>query len=238
MPAFEDKQPAREHAWDALQEESVARFPFPTRGRIPNFEGAPQAAQRLVEHPLVVDAERAKVNPDAPQRFVRQALLEAGVEVYVPTPRLRGGFQRLDPDAIPVAEHEEAAKLSRMEDSAEPVDLDELPAVDVIVAGSVAVSPQGRRAGKGEGYSDLEYAILRELGHPPAPVVTTVHPLQVVDGLPREGTDVPLSLVVMPEETIEIDDPPPAPEGIDWSKLEEERIEEMPVLQELRDASR
>jgi hypothetical protein len=42
----------------------------------------------------------------------------------------------------------------------------------------------GRRCGKGEGYSDLEFAILRELGHPPVPVATTVHDLQVVDSCP------------------------------------------------------
>jgi hypothetical protein len=38
--------------------------------------------------------------------------------------------------------------------------------LDAIICGSVAVTRDGRRCGKGEGYSDLEFAILRELGHP------------------------------------------------------------------------
>jgi 5-formyltetrahydrofolate cyclo-ligase len=62
-----------------------------------------------------------------------------------------------------------------------------------------------------------------------------VHPVQVVDELPREATDVAVSLVVTPEETIEIDDPPPAPDGIDWTELSEERVDEMPILEQLRD---
>ena len=40
-----------------------------------------------------------------------------------------------------------------------------------------------------EGYSDLEFAILRELGHPLVPVATTVHDLQVVHSAPRDPTD-------------------------------------------------
>jgi len=45
--------------------------------------------------------------------------------------------------------------------------------LDAIVCGSVAVRRDGRRCGKGEGYSDLEFAILRELGQPPVPVATS-----------------------------------------------------------------
>jgi hypothetical protein len=37
-----------------------------------------------------------------------------------------------------------------------------------------------RRSGKGEGYSDLEFAILRELGHAMVPFATTVCDLQIV----------------------------------------------------------
>lgn len=235
-PAFDDKQAAREWVWDRLDEEGVARFPFPPRGRIPNFEGAPEAARRLLDHQLLEDADTIKVNPDAPQRFVRQLALETSITVYVPTPRLRGGFYRLDPSVIG-DDLEDAAKLSKMEAYAEPVGLDELPEMDAIVAGSVAVTDSGHRAGKGEGYSDLEYAILRELGHAPAPVVTTVHSLQVVEAIPRDETDVPLSVVCTPETTIEVDDPPPAPGGIDWPLLSEDRLDEMPVLRKLRRSS-
>jgi len=102
------------------------------------------------------------------------------------------------------------------------------------VCGSVAVTRRGRRAGKGEGYSDLEYAILRELGHPPLPVLTSVHPLQVLEEIPRDRQDLPLSWIATPEETIRVRRPPAPPRGIAWSKLPPEALEAMPVLRELR----
>jgi len=71
-----------------------------------------------------------------------------------------------------------------------------------IVCGSVTVTRDGRRCGKGEGYSDLEFAILRELGHPPMPVATTVHDLQVVTSVPRDPTDQPLSVIATPTHAI------------------------------------
>jgi 5-formyltetrahydrofolate cyclo-ligase len=106
--------------------------------------------------------------------------------------------------------------------------------MDAIVCGSVAVTRSGRRCGKGEGYSDLEYAILRELGHRPVPVATTVHGLQLVTDFPRDSNDLPLSFIVTPNETIRVRHPPPAPSGIDWTRLTEEDLDAMPVLRELR----
>lgn len=231
---FGQKAEARDTIWDAMDERGVARFPFPPHGRIPNFEGAREAAARLFEAPLLEDATRLKVNPDAPQRYVRIEALRRGCTVYVPTPRLRGGFKRLDPETIPDDDISSAASLSKMDQWAEPVDLDDLPSLDVIITGSVAVTRDGRRCGKGEGYSDLEYAILRELGHAPVPVATTVHPLQVVDELPADPHDLSLSLVVTPDELVSIDETRSAPDGIDWSVLSDEQIESMPILQTLR----
>jgi 5-formyltetrahydrofolate cyclo-ligase len=107
-------------------------------------------------------------------------------------------------------------------------------AADAIVCGSVAVTRDGRRCGKGEGYSDLEFAILRELGHPLVPVATTVHDLQVVDSVPRDPTDQPLSVIATPTHAIRIKRPSAAPTGIDWTRLSAEDLEEMPILAELK----
>jgi 5-formyltetrahydrofolate cyclo-ligase len=220
--------------WDALRAAGVARFPFPPHGRIPNFQGAEQAAERLLAHPLFAKVRRIKVNPDAPQRPLRAAALARGIVVYVPTPRLRGGFRRFDPAKIPADRIADAASLSRGSRWGEAVALRHLPRLDAIVAGSVAVTGDGRRCGKGEGYSDLEFAILRELGHPPVPVATTVHALQIVGGFPRDSNDLPLSLIVTADETISVKRPPPAPAGIEWDRLTEEDLDEMPILRELR----
>lgn len=213
----------------------MARFPFPPHGRIPNFRGAEQAAERLFAHPLFARVRRIKVNPDAPQRPLRAAALARGIVVYVPTPRLRGGFKRFDPAKIPPDRIADAASLSRGSRWGESVRLHDLPQLDAIVAGSVAVTRDGRRCGKGEGYSDLEFAILRELGHAAVPVATTVHPLQIVGGFPRESNDLPLTIIVTPDETITVRRPPPAPSRIEWDRLSEADLDEMPVLRELRD---
>ena len=63
---FESKGDARQWAWDTLQEQKLARFPFPPHGRIPNFAGAREAALRLFEEPPWRDAACIKVNPDSP----------------------------------------------------------------------------------------------------------------------------------------------------------------------------
>jgi 5-formyltetrahydrofolate cyclo-ligase len=232
---FQDKDRARTAVWSTLDEEGVARFPFPPHGRIPNFDGAPAAAERLFTIDLFSDASCMKVNPDAPQRYVRIEALERGCTVLVPTPRLRAGFKRLDPATIPPDERASAASLSNMDQWAAPVALEDLPPLDAIVTGSVAVTRAGHRCGKGEGYSDLEYAILRELGHDPVPVATTVHPLQIVASVPTDPHDLPLSTLVTPDETISVDNPPPPPDGIDWAALSDEALDEMPILQAVKE---
>lgn len=232
------KSRIRKRIWDRLQADGVARFPFPPHGRIPNFAGAREAAERLLAHPAMARVKRMKVNPDAPQRPLREAALRAGITLFVPTPRLRGGFYRFDPKKIPADRIREAASLSRGCAFAEPVALEDLPRMDWIVAGSVAVTRDGKRCGKGEGYSDIEYAILRELGHPPVPVATTVHPLQVVRSMPRDSNDLPVRLIVTPNEVIDVEKPPPAPRGVDWKLLPDDALEQMPILAELRDKKR
>jgi 5-formyltetrahydrofolate cyclo-ligase len=97
----------------------------------------------------------------------------------------------------------------------------------------VAVNRQGARVGKGGGYSDLEFALLTEekkIG-PQTPIVTTVHPLQIVDeDIPITDHDIPLDAIITPDETIETRSLYPRPKGIYWNMLTQEKIEEIPVL--------
>jgi len=236
LPArrYDDKAAARRAVWQALRDFKVARFPFPVEGRIPNFAGADAAAARLVAHPLFLRARRVKVNPDAPQRYVRKALLDRGIEILTPTPRLQGGFHLLDPRIIPAEHYFDAASLKMGGRWGRPVALSELPHVDLIVMGSVAVTPDGKRLGKGHGYADLEFAILRELGQPPVPVCTTVHPLQVLEDFPLQAHDVPVTLIATPEALLEVAEPLPSPVGIEWETLSEESLDAMPPLRELQ----
>jgi 5-formyltetrahydrofolate cyclo-ligase len=220
--------------WDTLEREKLARFPFPPHGRIANFAGAAIAAQRLFTLQVFGAAKRLKVNPDSPQLHVRLEALRRGISLYVPTPRLRAGFNLLDPAEIPQDAYRQAASLSGMKHWSREVSLSEMRPVDAIVTGCSAVTVGGKRCGKGEGYSDIEYAILRELGQPPVPVATTVHDVQVVEDFPTESNDLPLDYIVTPTRIIEVDSPPPAPDRIHWELLSDDDLEAMPILKALR----
>ncbi|AFK19713.1 5-formyltetrahydrofolate cyclo-ligase [Haloferax mediterranei ATCC 33500] len=235
-----DKAALRDTVWDELESSGEARFPFPPHGRIPNFADARAAADRLAGTPEWADATAIKANPDAPQLPVRRRALREGKVVYMAVPRLRDErcFYELDPARIDDDNLDSAPTVSHVESYAEQVAPDELPAIDFVVSGSVVVSEQGVRIGKGEGFSDLEYAVLQGLGavDDETTIATTVHELQVRDDLPEpDSHDVPMDLVVTPERTVRTETPYPRPEGIDWSALSAERLEEMPVLQRLRD---
>ena len=147
-------------------------------------------------------------------------------------PRLAGGFMVLDPASIPAELAWQAAARAAWPRFATPVELKDLPPFDAIVTGCVAVTPAGKRAGKGAGYSDLEFAILRELGHAPAAVATTVHDVQVVEDFPIAPHDQPLSLIATPTRLIDIANPLPAPTGIDWQHLPKDAFDLMPILRE------
>lgn len=127
MTRHADKQAARQAVWDALAAGGHARFPTPPHGRNPNFAGAADAAARLFACEPWRSARGIKVNPDAPQRYVRIEALQRGIEVYVPSPRLRGGFRRLDPSRIADEDLRAATGLSRMAHRFDGGALDAMP---------------------------------------------------------------------------------------------------------------
>jgi len=231
-----DKRDLRERIWNYLEDEGIARFPFPPHDRIPNFAGAKDAADRLAETREWENAGAVKANPDAPQLPVRRRALREGKTVYMAVPRLRDAepFYELDPAEIPPDEHDSAPTISHVEEYARQVGPEEVPSIDLVVSGSVAVTEAGARVGKGEGYSDLEYAVLRELElvGEETPIATTVHDAQVVtDAVEVEAHDVPMDLVVTPSETIRTETEFERPTGVFWDALSDERIAEIPVLE-------
>ena len=230
-----DKQTLRERVWDELEESGEARFPFPPHGRIPNFAGADEAADRLAETEAWQTAETVKANPDAPQLPVRRAALRQGKTLYMAVPRLRDEqcFLELDPEKVDDIQH--ATTVGGSAEAGVPVGPEEMPDIDLIISGSVAVTEAGERVGKGEGYSDLEFAVLREFGlvDDDTATATTVHEMQVAEvDVPTSSHDVPMELVVTPERTIEAPTGE-KPSGIDWEQAGE-RVEEIPVLDRLQ----
>ncbi|MFP4632754.1 MAG: 5-formyltetrahydrofolate cyclo-ligase, partial [Halobacteriales archaeon] len=178
-----------------------------------------------------------KANPDSPQLPVRRRALREGKTVYMAVPRLRDerAFVRLDPGEISDGSLDEAATVSSYADHGVAVLPSDVEDVDLVVSGCVAVTREGGRLGKGEGYSDLEWAVLRELDVVSAdtPVATTVHSIQVRDVDVRlEAHDVSVDVVVTPDDVLRT--PSRAkPDGVDRGMLSDGDVDEMPVLRRL-----
>lgn len=227
------KDALRRDIWTLLEEKRVSRFPG-AQGRIPNFTGAENCARFLSELPLWKDARVLKVNPDSPQRAIRQRALEEGKILYMAVPRLHSPkpFIELDPKKLTTSPYN-ASSIKGAVKYGRPVSLDEVRRIDLIICGSVAVNRRGARIGKGGGYSDLEYALLREEKKVDerTPIVTTVHPLQILDTeMPMTEHDIPLNAIITPEEVITLKPQFPKPKGIYWDILPSEKIDTIPVL--------
>lgn len=231
-----EKDAIRKKIWSLMEEKGVTEFPKPVFGRIPNFVGAENAALRLCQQIEYQGAEVVKVNPDAPQRPVRMKVLLDGKKLLMPTPRLRKGFMVLDPDEVPRESYSRASTIKGAFRYGRLGPLQELPRVDLIVTGSVAVAKDGVRIGKGGGYSEIEYGVLREIGavNEETPIFTTIHDLQIVDEAPAEPHDLTVDAVVTPTTVIRVNRRAGRPSGVFWDNLKERQLEDIPTLVELR----
>jgi len=232
------KQAIRERIWRILEERDIAAFPRPVYGRIPNFKGAERACGSLATTEEFKKARVVKINPDAPQRPCRETALSLGKTVIMPTPRIKEGFLLLDPFQIPRNAYREASTISGAFKWGRPVKPWELPRVDLVVIGSVAVNPHtGRRLGKSHGYAEIEWGILSafdKVGED-TPVATTVHDIQLVDDdIPKEPFDLPVDIIATPNRLIRTRRVDPKPRGIFWEYVTEEMLREIPLLAEVR----
>lgn len=235
---LERKAELREQLWVALEDAGADRFPG-AQGRIPNFTGAEDAAERLRSLQLWADVATLKANPDSPQWPVRQRALEDGKPVYMPVPRLaeEPPFILLDPAALDESPRS-VSSIKGASRHGRPVEVDELEPVALVVVGSVGASEDGARLGKGGGFSDLEFALAREAGliGPDTVVVTTVHEVQLVEPgrLPMAAHDVPVDVIVTPERVIDCrGGPHRRPDGVRWEELTDEKIDAIPLLRRL-----
>jgi len=231
-----DKDVLRQEIWTLLKtHHATKRDPV---GHIPNFVGAEVAAARLAELAVWQQAQVVKCNPDAPQKSVRLQALRDGKRLYMAVPRLarKQCFVALHREAL-AAKEIPLTQAANMRDAlihGELVTFDDMQPINLVVVGCVAVTPTGGRTGKGAGFADLELAMLREGGlvQPDTPIVTTVHPLQVVAGdrLPMQAHDWPLDWVVTPQKTLATQTTFARPSGLDWKSLQSDQIRKIPVL--------
>jgi 5-formyltetrahydrofolate cyclo-ligase len=227
----EAKQAIRTRIWDLLEREHVTEPGV--HGHIPAFTGAKAAAARLADLPAWQAARVIKAVPDTAQQPVRERALRDGKLLYIAVPRLAADlpFRVLDPRRLRVSPAEAAstdgaARLGPLISTAD------MQPINMVVCGSVAVSRNGARLGKGAGYSDIEVALLHEAGliTPATVIATTVHDLQVItDPIPEAEHDFSVDLIITPTQTI-LCSPPRRPGRLYWEHLSAEQIAAIPVL--------
>ncbi|XP_061670565.1 methenyltetrahydrofolate synthase domain-containing protein isoform X2 [Syngnathoides biaculeatus] len=229
----------RQKVWDYIEENNLANFPRPVHNRIPNFKGAFTACPKVSELEVFTQTNEVKVDPDKPLEGARLAVLQAHKTLLVPTPRLRSGlFNKIVPPQGANKEQLRTCSSSQgVKDFSVPIGLDAKVKVDLVVVGSVAVSEKGFRIGKGEGFADLEYAMMASMGavDESTVVVTVVHDCQVVD-IPEElmeKHDLTVDYILTPSRVIKTNCLSPKPQGIIWTKLDTEKLEKIPILKKL-----
>lgn len=110
----------------------------------------------------------------------------------------------------------------------------------MVIVGSVVVSRDGYRIGRGNGFNDLDIGLLIEIGSitPKTVIATMVHDEQVVDNLPTnlfQKYDTPVDIIITPTEVIRVTNRLPRPTGIYWELLSERRLKIVPSLQVLKE---
>lgn len=181
----------RERVWVALQKAGAVAYPAPAFGHHPNFRGASQAAKillpELFSRGLLEPGDTVLSYPDYVLRGLRKGLLESGVSVVVPAQH-GDAYRLLASSKVTPAK---ASTIAGAEKEGEP--LTTPPHCRLALVACVAVSRAGQSLGKGYGFS-LPAAALE------LPVVTLVHPLQVLPDLP--ASDHVLTAFATPEEVV------------------------------------
>lgn len=227
------KAAIRQKVWELLRRAHAIRLPGPRTG-VPHFIEADRAAQLLRELAVWRRAAVVKVSADVPQLFVRRLSIEDGKLLYIALPYLRAERcfievdpQRLGRQGLLAASLPCACRYGRL------VAPRDMRPIDLVVSGAVAVARDGSRVGKGGGYEDLAYALLREEGkvRESTPIATTVHPLQIVsDRVTMFPHDVPVDFLVTPSDVVATRPHHARPRGIYWDLLPPTKISAMPAL--------
>lgn len=234
MGGPKEKQAIREEIWRKMAQEGFHADPY---GRIPPFPGQNKAAERLRRTSPYKESTTVLVPPDRPQFQVRINLLQDRKRLIMPTPGFQDGFYEIPGNLMAPSLWGKAVSSTGVTRYGRklPTSFAVIGEVDLMVTGAVAVSRQGDRIGKGTGYFDLEYTILKEIGSvlEEVPIIAVVHDLQVFEELPWDEKDVSIDLIVTPTTTIQVHNPRRRPIGIDWPAIPGRQMRRMRPFREL-----
>ncbi len=180
-----------------MEANDLITFPKPCFGRIPNFKGAELASQRLLSIPEFLKAKGVFSAPDGVLKSARRIVLSEGKSLIVALPHITGFLEikgkELKDKAITIPNFRRYGQPPKTE-------------IEIFLQGSVAVDRKGYRLGKGKGYGDKEYQILKEMGlvRKRPVVITVVHDCQVFEDFSDlvEPHDIKVDYILTPTQTI------------------------------------
>ena len=198
----------REQVWQAV--DAFVTGPKPVKGRIPNFNGAKEAARNLTTTKEFKRAKVIKVHPSLNATSLREYVLRSGKILLVPPlPGHDFLYYRVNPEDVRNEKYNWAAQKRGFNRIGICLQLKDIPKIDLFVTAATVVSAEGCRAGKGKGYGEVEWAICHEIGLVDAstPVATLVHDVQVVDSTKftvdmMECHDLPVDIIATPTKLI------------------------------------
>jgi 5-formyltetrahydrofolate cyclo-ligase len=240
---MEERSTARARVWEALRKVAKpdSRFHWDFSMFIPDYEGSERCMERIRRLPLYHKARIFMITPDNNLMGLRAQALRDWKTYLMPTYGIRRGFLLLNRSLVPEGQEELAATLDGADLYGRPLTLKEIRAIgwiDALITGASIVNLEGVRYGKGHGYFDLEWGMLRTLGvvDESTPVVAVVHDCQLVEEeIPVGPYDTIVDYIVTPSRLIEVARKRPKPTGIDWSRITPQLLEEIPPLRELKE---
>lgn len=239
------KAAIRSRVWSELRKVAVpdSRFHFDFSSFIADFEGSRAANDALLAQPCFGTCSCVFIAPDNCLEYLREQTLGAGIKILITTYGIRRGFWLLDPAEIDPALFRYAATLDGMERVGRPVSLEDIVKlnleVGLMVTGTGAINKKGIRFGKGHGFFDLEWGMLFSIGVVGlgTTTVAVVHDCQVLEEeLVPEQFDTAADLVITPTRLIRASMVTKPDCGIIWDRLATGMLDDIPPLQELKDA--
>ncbi|XP_066906617.1 methenyltetrahydrofolate synthase domain-containing protein [Halyomorpha halys] len=229
----------RLQTWEKLESMDQVVFPRPCKFRIPRFKGENEAVEKLAQLEAFRAAKVVKVNLDKAHERVRLEVIQKGKSLIAGTPGLKEAvflLMRPPMEANKLANRMAASRIG-IRHLGTALDFSSGIKADLVVLGSVAVDKKGHRIGKGEGFTDLEYALLSKLGIiiQDAVIATVVHDLQVYEEFPDalfKPWDVPVDIIITPTQVIHVEKKLPRPE-LTWNLLSSRRVNDIPIIKQL-----
>ena len=209
MTLQEEKEQLRKSIYDKLFNEGQSLRPNGDYGKIPDFKGKDIAAELLASTDEWKESKTIFCSPDAAQIPVRYLALKDNKNLIMASPNLEHGYLYLEGNRLNGKESEASTKegafeyCSRFFDfGGDSFDIN----IDLVVEGSVGVDRLGNRIGKGKGFADREIEDLfnKDLISENTPLITTIHPFQLVEHIPMEIHDRKLNMIVTTREIIRI----------------------------------